>query len=107
MLLKFMKNLFFGAPDNSQLEAAMAQKPLLIDVRSPGEFAGGSVAGAVNIPLQTLPHQLKKIQKKKNIVVFCRSGSRSGMAKDILERNGYAKVINGGTWQNVNQFYIS
>jgi rhodanese-related sulfurtransferase len=39
---------------------------------------------------------------KENIVVFCRSGNRSGQAKSILEQNGFVNVTNGGTWQDVN-----
>jgi rhodanese-related sulfurtransferase len=43
---------------------------------------------------------------KKNIVVFCRSGNRSGQAKVILENNGIKNVTNGGTWQDVNKFVL-
>jgi phage shock protein E len=59
------------------------------------------VSGSVNIPLDTVPTQLTKFKNKNNIVVFCRSGNRSGQAKTILEQNGFANVVNGGTWQNV------
>ena len=41
---------------------------------------------------------------KNMFVVFCRSGNRSSQAKSILEQNGFKNVINGATWQNVNQF---
>ena len=104
MLLQFIKNLFDGG-GNVHLEAALAQKPLLLDVRSQSEFATGSVAGAVNIPLQNLPGRLKEIRGQKHIVVFCRSGNRSGMAKTVLDKNGFANVTNGGSWQNVNQIF--
>ncbi|HAR19130.1 MAG TPA: sulfurtransferase, partial [Cytophagales bacterium] len=62
----------------------------------------GSVKGAVNIPLDEVQRQLSKFKDKQNIVVFCRSGSRSSQAKSILESNGFQNVINGGTWENVN-----
>jgi phage shock protein E len=39
---------------------------------------------------------------KEHIVVFCRSGNRSGQAKVMLEQNGFTNVTNGGTWQDVN-----
>lgn len=74
----------------------------LVDVRTPSEFASGSVEGAVNIPLDTILGQLPKFKGKKNIVVFCRSGNRSSQAKTILEKSGFNNVTNGGTWQNVN-----
>jgi len=62
------------------------------------------VKGSVNIPLDTLQNQLSKFKNKKHIIVFCRSGNRSGMAKNILEQNGFKNVVNGGTWDRVNLF---
>ncbi|HRO42718.1 MAG TPA: rhodanese-like domain-containing protein [Flavipsychrobacter sp.] len=96
------KNLFVKT-DNIKLTEAIRDSAFLVDVRTPAEFSAGSVKGAVNIPLDKVPSQLSKFKNKKNIVVFCRSGSRSGQAKDVLESNGFQNVINGGTWQNVNQ----
>src|SRR5690554_4398537 len=93
----------FGTTDNSQLTEAIKDGALLVDVRTPSEFSAGSVKGAVNIPLDKVPSQLSKFKGKKRIIVFCRSGNRSGQAKRILENNGFQNVINGGTWQNVNQ----
>lgn len=99
-MIGLFKSLF-GQPDNTQLTKAIQEGAFLVDVRSPGEFSGGSVKGAVNIPLNTLPTQLNKFKGKKGVVVFCRSGARSGTAKGILEKNGIPNVINGGKWQNV------
>ena len=92
----------FGKTDNSQLTEVIKDGAFLVDVRTPAEFSAGSVKGAVNIPLDKVPSQLSKFKNKKSIVVFCRSGSRSSMAKGILEKNGFQNVINGGTWENVN-----
>ncbi|MBS1776000.1 MAG: rhodanese-like domain-containing protein [Bacteroidetes bacterium] len=96
------KNMF-APTDNSNLKEVVKNGAFLVDVRTPAEFSGGSVKGAVNIPLDKVPSQLSKFKNKKSIVVFCRSGSRSGQAKSILESNGFQNVINGGTWQNVKQ----
>lgn len=93
----------FGKTDNSNLKEAVKNGAFLVDVRTPAEFSGGSVKGAVNIPLDKISSQLSKFKNKKSIVVFCRSGSRSGQAKSILESNGFQNVINGGAWQNVKQ----
>lgn len=93
----------FGQPDNSQLSKAIEEGAYLVDVRSPIEYSEGSVKGAVNIPLDAVPNQLSKFKGKKGVVVFCRSGARSGTAKDILEKNGFQNVINGGTWNNVEK----
>ena len=64
----------------------------------------GSVKGAVNIPLGTIASQLSKFKNKDNIVVFCRSGNRSRQAQQFLEQSGITNVINGGTWEQVQQF---
>ncbi|NLN25373.1 MAG: rhodanese-like domain-containing protein [Bacteroidetes bacterium] len=91
----------FGKTDNSQLTEVIKDGAFLVDVRTPAEFSAGSVKGAVNIPLDRVPSQLSKFKNKKSIVVFCRSGNRSGQAKRILENNGFQNVINGGTWKDV------
>ena len=70
---------------------------LIIDVRTPGEVAAGIYPGAKNIPLAELESRLSEFGPKDgNIVVYCRSGSRSSQAKRILESNGYTNVTNGG-----------
>jgi rhodanese-related sulfurtransferase len=73
----------------------------LVDVRSPGEFAGGSAKGAKNIPLDQVSQRINEFKGKEQIVVFCRSGNRSGQAQSILEKNGFSNVTNGGTWDTV------
>jgi rhodanese-related sulfurtransferase len=76
-------------------------KAFLVDVRTPQEFSEGHAAGSINIPLNTIVNQIDKFQNKGNIVVFCRSGSRSSQALKILEEKGIKNVSNGGTWQQV------
>jgi len=94
----------FGGGETIDLKSIIEGGAFLVDVRTPGEFAGGHVSGSVNIPLNNLPAQLEKFKNKKNIVVFCRSGNRSGQAKIILEQNGFTRVVNGGSWERVNKF---
>ncbi|MEN9354383.1 MAG: hypothetical protein RL318_1708 [Fibrobacterota bacterium] len=77
--------------------AAQAQGPLVVDVRSPGEFAGGAYPGAVNIPLDQLEARLSEFgSKDREITVYCASGGRSSYAKQALNGLGYLKVTNGG-----------
>lgn len=83
-----------------------ANGTFLVDVRTPGEFTEGSAKGAVNIPLDRIMSELEQFKGKENIVVFCRSGNRSGQAKYILEQNGFKNVINGGTWQEVAMLQV-
>ncbi|MBM3410697.1 MAG: rhodanese-like domain-containing protein [Bacteroidetes bacterium] len=92
-----------GQSGNNELSEAFKNGAFLVDVRTPGEFAGGSVPGAVNIPLDQVSSQISRFKGKKGVVVFCKSGMRSGQAKGILDQNGIPQVINGGTWQNVNK----
>ena len=96
----------FGGSAKQDLSGIIKEGAFLVDVRSSGEFAQGHVKGSVNIPLDRIPSQLAKLKNRKNIIVFCRSGNRSSQAKLFLEQNGFANVINGGTWENVKQ-YIS
>lgn len=88
---------------NEDLKQMVNSNAFLVDVRTPGEFASGSAKGAVNIPLDTVSQQLKKFKGKDQIVVFCRSGNRSGQAKQILESNGIENVVNGETVERVAQ----
>ena len=69
----------------------------IIDVRSPGEFAGQHFPGAINIPLPEVANRIDEIKKmQKPIVAYCRSGNRSGMAVAILKQNGVMEARNGG-----------
>ncbi len=71
----------------------------LVDVRSAAEYASGHAPGTVNIPLPELGSRLAEIPKSSLVVLGCASGSRSGMAKLVLMKNGYANVYNIGGWR--------
>lgn len=71
---------------------------IFVDVRSAAEFANGNAPGTINIPLQELGSRLGEIPKSAPVVLCCASGTRSGMAKLMLRKNGYRKVYNIGTW---------
>jgi hydroxyacylglutathione hydrolase len=73
---------------------------LLIDVRTPEEYASGHIPGAINISIQTLPDHLSEIPQDETIVVYCRSGNRSAAATDILVDAGYAPVYDLGGIQD-------
>lgn len=91
---------FFGGKQK-KIKNYVQRNATLLDVRSPGEFNTGSVKGAVNISLDRLSTNLNKIPKDKPVVVFCRTGSRSAMAKRVLQQSGY-DVLNGGGWGSVD-----
>lgn len=71
----------------------------VIDVRTPGEFAGRHCAGAVNIPLSSIEDRIEREVKDKGkpVLLYCLSGSRSGSALRILRQKGYTNVHNLGS----------
>lgn len=96
--------ILFGVQSCEAQQATVDVKnAFLVDVRTPAEFAAGSVPGAVNIPLGEVQQRLAEFNGKKQIVVFCRSGNRSSQAYSILKQNGFTNVVDGGTWQQVNE----
>lgn len=70
----------------------------IIDVRSPLEFASEHVPGAVNMPVELISTRVDEIKAMNApVMVYCRSGARSGMAASILKQAGIADVVNGGS----------
>lgn len=82
------------------MPALRQQGAVLVDVRSAAEFAQGSAPGTINIPLQELAGRTGEIAKGVPVVVGCASGSRSGMARMVLRKQGFEQVHNIGSWRN-------
>lgn len=61
----------------------------LIDVREPEEWDAGRIAGARHIPLGDLPTHVEEIDRGREVVFYCRTGARSGMAAEALQTAGY------------------
>ena len=69
----------------------------MVDVRETGEFASGHYEGAINIPLGIITAKLDEFRAMSGpVVVYCRSGNRSGMAVSLLKQAGLSEVYNGG-----------
>jgi len=83
--------------------ASSVNDTIIIDVRSPLEYASGHVEGSVNIPLDRFVDAYANIiqDKGKQVVVYCASGARSGQAVQFLLAQGYANVVNGISCRNV------
>ena len=64
----------------------------LVDVRSPGEVAAGTIPGAVPIPVGELVHRLDELDVTKPTVVYCSGGYRSSVAASVLRRRGFVDV---------------
>lgn len=70
---------------------------VLLDVRTPEEYANGHVAGSRNLPLQTIMHVEDEIPEKDTpVFVYCQSGGRSRRAAAFMEKIGYSNVKNIG-----------
>jgi rhodanese-related sulfurtransferase len=83
------------AEANSRLQSQ--QPPVLIDVREPGEFQSGHIAGAKLIPLGKLGNSLNKLPKDRDILVVCQSGNRSSSGTRLLLEAGYQAInLTGG-----------
>lgn len=83
---------------------------IIIDVREPFEFASGHVEGAINLPPDELMSGSKKLQsvdKNTKLVLYCRTGSRSNVAMQILKQQGFTNLVNGINAEHVQKSYVN
>lgn len=81
---------------------------IIVDVREPFEFMMGHVKGALNIPPSKLmagAKQLQDVPKDAEIILYCRTGSRSSASMSILKQMGYTNLVNGINKDHVNANY--
>ncbi len=78
---------------------------LLIDVRTKEEYEEGHLEKAINIPYNEIKEKIGEHTKDLNekILVYCRSGRRSSLAKKSLEELGYKNVENGGAYKDLKK----
>jgi phage shock protein E len=97
LLVIVVSALALAANDLATIQSNVSA-PVIIDVRTPQEFATGSIEGAVNLPLKGLPDSLlnEGIALDEEVVVYCRSGRRSAQAKTLLKAAGFELVFDGG-----------
>jgi rhodanese-related sulfurtransferase len=99
-MFEMFKNLFHEAVDYKEL---MQKGALIIDVRSPLEFASGNIKGSRNIPLDQFQNRIAELKKSgKPVIAVCRSGNRSGAAKSMLDQAGI-EAYNGGAWDSLDR----
>jgi phage shock protein E len=100
-MLKSVLNLI-GLGSTVDFKQLKNEGAIILDVRSKGEYAQGHIKGSINVAVDQLANNLNKFANKNNpIITCCASGARSGMAKRILESNGYSNVHNGGGWTSL------
>lgn len=84
----------------AKIPALLKQGAVVVDVRTPREYAAGARSDSLNIPLDTLESNISKLDRNKPVIVCCASGVRSSSAANILKKNGFQQVMNAGPWQN-------
>lgn len=99
-MLSLIKN--FLRPEKIDFIALIEQGALIIDVRSPQEFAMGHAKGTINIPLGEISNHLREIKEQnKPVITCCRSGARASSANALLQQAGI-EVYNAGSWNTVD-----
>jgi rhodanese-related sulfurtransferase len=98
-----------GGPSVSAAQATHLinrEDALVVDVRDPGEYGGGHIIGAKNVPLARIEAAGSEIaakRKEKPVIVYCDTGNRSNKAAAALRSQGFSKVVNLsgglGAWQ--------
>ena len=74
---------------------------VILDVRSPGEFAEAHFPGSLNIPVQALEERLEELDSSRTYIVCCAAGGRSAMACAILKARGFQDLVDIGPWKNL------
>jgi rhodanese-related sulfurtransferase len=75
----------------------LAKGAIIIDVRTPAEYANGHIKGSKNVPLNLITSQMEILKKmEKPIIACCASGMRSAQATSILKSNGIETLTGGG-----------
>ena len=101
-MISLIKKIF-GKTAKPDFKSLITDGAIILDVRSKNEFAGGHIKNSVNIPLNELPNQLKKLKSERAIITCCASGARSASAKNILKSKGFT-VYNGGSWSSLKKY---
>jgi rhodanese-related sulfurtransferase len=80
-------------------ELASAAPPLVLDVRTLGEWGKGHLAGARHLPVDDLRFELDSLPRDRRLAVHCRSGFRAHLAVRLLKEAGFRDVVNvTGGW---------
>jgi phage shock protein E len=87
-----------------EIKEYLEKEAVIVDVRTLEEWNEGHIESSKHLVLTSIPFEIAQIKSwSKPIIAVCRSGARSGEAAQFLAQNG-VDVINGGPWQNVDQY---
>ena len=87
-----------GGTITPEVLLAIEHEALIVDVRTPEEFADGHYPGAINIPHETILDGLNQlgVTQVTPVILYCRSGNRSGQAEQALREKGFTEATNAG-----------
>ena len=106
--LKIISQRFSKLTPAAAVQLMNSEDVVVLDVREPSETAGGKIARAIQIPVSGLTKRVGELakHKDKSLLVYCKTGSRSGVACKELDKQGFEKVFNldGGVtaWQDAH-----
>jgi rhodanese-related sulfurtransferase len=87
-----------------EIKEYLEKEAVILDVRTLMEWNDGHTEGAKHIVLNLIPVEIDQIKSwEKPVIAVCKSGGRSGQAMQFLKQHGI-DVINGGPWENVDQY---
>jgi rhodanese-related sulfurtransferase len=83
-------------PEALKQRIAAGEDLVLVDVRRPDEHAEKNISNSILITLDTLPDRVDELEqyRDREIILYCRSGNRSGQACMFLDLSGFANVVN-------------
>ena len=105
ILLLFPLAFIAWAEGDTKKQKEENPKVVIIDVRTKREFDQGHLTNAINIPHTKIKVEIKKYAQDLNqqIILYCRSGGRSGIALKVLKQMGYKNAINAGSYKKLKK----
>lgn len=88
---------------SKELQSKIAEGAMMLDVRTPKEYAAGHINGAVNISLGTIRERYKDLDPQKVYITYCSHGLRSVKAANLLKQRGFRQVYNGGAREDLEK----
>ena len=81
-----------------EAQALLTRGAQLVDVRTPGEYVAGALPGASNLPVEAIYQWANDLDREKPVLLYCRSGARSGAARNFLRGLGFSEAYNLGAY---------
>ena len=89
------------------IEKLVANRAIILDVRTVTEFRTGHIAGSMNIPLGRIRQRYTELDTDKTYITCCSHGLRSVKVETILKEMGFKHVYNGGAWSDLEKIIIN